>query len=131
EIGGKAGSIGGLTAGSPFVSPSPPPPDDGQSPLRRLLPLVNARKWEFWGGMFLICIGRVFEAQVPLLVRDGIDRITAHSLDLLYPIGGILALAVLRYTVVAYGRQLVRLVGVKITYDMRERLYAHFQLQGP
>ena len=44
---------------------------------------------------------------------------------------GILALAVVRYVSVAYGRQLVRLVGVTVTYDMRKRLYWHFELQGP
>ena len=43
----------------------------------------------------------------------------------------VLGLAVIRYVAVAYGRQLVRLVGVTVTYNMRERLYWHFELQGP
>jgi ATP-binding cassette subfamily B protein len=101
------------------------------SPLRRLIPLVQEHKLMFWGGMVLICLGRVFEAWMPLFVRMGIDRMTAGNTDLLPPIGGILALAVARYVSVAYGRKYVRLVGVKVTYDMRERLYWHFQLQGP
>jgi len=81
--------------------------------------------------MFLICLGRVFEVGMPLFVKMGIDRMTAGNIDLLTPIGGILALAVVRYFSVAYGRKYVRLVGVKVTYDMRERLYWRFQLQGP
>ncbi|HEY1707142.1 MAG TPA: ABC transporter ATP-binding protein [Rhizomicrobium sp.] len=113
---------------------SAPPSEEtrpGASPLRRLIPLVGEHKWMFWGGMVLICLGRVFEAWMPLFVRMGIDRMTTHNLNLLPPIGGILGLAAVRYVSVSYGRKYVRLVGIKVTYDMRERLYAHFQLQGP
>jgi ATP-binding cassette subfamily B multidrug efflux pump len=112
------------------LSVAPTSSVDRQSPLRRLLPLVQEHKWAFWGGMALICLGRVFEAGMPLCVGLGIDRMTAHDLNLLSPIVGILLLAVARYTSVSYGRMLVRLVGVKVTYDIRERLYWHFQLQG-
>src|SRR5262249_15709568 len=107
------------------------PSREDRAPLRRLAPLIAGHKWAFWGGMALICLGRVFEALMPLLVGAGIDRMTAHRIDLLLAIVGILWLAVIRYFTVAYGRMLVRLVGVKVTYDMRERLYWHFQLQGP
>jgi ATP-binding cassette subfamily B protein len=103
----------------------------GRSPLWRLLPLINRHKTKFWGGMFFICLGRVFEAVMPLLVRDTVNGLQSHSGSLLDPILGILGLAVLRYGVVAYGRQLVRLTGVTVAYDMRERLYWHFQQQGP
>jgi ATP-binding cassette subfamily B multidrug efflux pump len=116
----------------PFLSVVPPLPDavPGTHPLRRLFPLVNEHGRQFWGGMFLICLGRVFEAFMPLFVKMGIDRMTAHDMNLLTPIAGILVLAMVRYVSVAQGRRLVRLVGVKVTYDMRERLYWHFQLQG-
>ena len=81
--------------------------------------------------MFFICLGRVFEAFMPLFVRQGVNRMASHDWNLLGPVLGILALSVVRYIAVAYGRQLVRLVGVTVTYDMRERLYWHFELQGP
>jgi len=81
--------------------------------------------------MFFICLGRVFEAGMPLFVRQGVNRMAGHDFRLLGPVLGILALAIVRYMTVAYGRQLVRLVGVTVTYDMRERLYWHFELQGP
>ena len=103
----------------------------GRSPLWRLLPLIRKHGWQFWGGMFFICLGRVFEAGMPLFVRQGVNRMAGHDWHLLGPVLGILALAVVRYVSVAYGRQLVRLVGVTVTYDMRERLYWHFELQGP
>ncbi|MGZ6007541.1 MAG: ABC transporter ATP-binding protein, partial [Rhizomicrobium sp.] len=102
-----------------------------RGPLWRLLPLIRKHGWSFWGGMFFICLGRVFEAGMPLFVRQGVNRMAGHDWNLLEPVLGILALAIVRYISVAYGRQLVRLVGVTVTYDMRERLYWHFELQGP
>jgi ATP-binding cassette subfamily B protein len=103
----------------------------GRRPLWRLLPLIANHGLAFWGGMFFICLGRVFEAFMPLFVRQGVNRMAGHDWHLAGPVLGILALAVLRYGAVAYGRQLVRLVGVTVTYAMRERLYWHFELQGP
>ncbi|MBS0473284.1 MAG: ABC transporter ATP-binding protein [Proteobacteria bacterium] len=81
--------------------------------------------------MFFICLGRVFEAVMPLFVRQAINGIQAGHWNLLEPVLGILALAAVRYVSVAYGRQLVRLVGVTVAYDLREKLYWHFELQGP
>ena len=81
--------------------------------------------------MFFICLGRVFEAGMPLFVRQSINSIAAHDWNLMEPVLGILGLAAVRYVSVAYGRQLVRLVGVTVAYDLRERLYWHFELQGP
>jgi len=103
----------------------------GMHALRRLLPLVHEHWLAFWGGMALICLGRLFEAGVPLMVRLSINRITAHDGRLLAPVTAILGLAVVRYFSVAWGRKFVRLVGVTVTYDLRERLYWHFELQGP
>jgi ATP-binding cassette subfamily B protein len=113
------------------VSEAKPSRKTGRRPLWRLLPLVAKHGWAFWGGMFFICLGRVFEAFMPLFVRQGVNRMAGHDWHLAVPVLAILALAVLRYATVAYGRQLVRLVGVTVTYDMRERLYWHFELQGP
>lgn len=81
--------------------------------------------------MFFICLGRVFEAVMPLFVRQAINGIQAGHWNLLEPVLGILALAAVRYVSVAYGRQLVRLVGVTVAYDLREKLYWHFEQQGP
>src|SRR5438105_15600224 len=98
-------------------------PRAGGHPLRRLLPLVHEHWLAFWGGMALICLGRVFEAGVPLMVRLSINRITVHDNRLLLPVLAILALAVVRYLAVAWGRKFVRQVGVTVTYALRERLY--------
>ncbi|MEI9993053.1 MAG: ABC transporter ATP-binding protein [Rhizomicrobium sp.] len=113
------------------VSPAQQAARPERSALRRLIPLVNRHAGKFWGGMFFICLGRVFEACMPLFVSTAVNRVAAHNWALLGPVLGILGLAVVRYVSVAYGRQLVRLVGVTVTFAMRERLYWHFELQGP
>src|SRR5215472_6180225 len=100
-------------------------------PLRRLLPLVHEHSLAFWGGMALICVGRIFEAGVPLMFKLSINRLAASDNRLTLPVLVILCLAVLRYFSVAWGRKFVRQVGVTVTYDLRECLYWHFQLQGP
>lgn len=110
-------------------SSSGSPPKD--KPLLRLLPLINEHWLAFWGGLALICTGRVFEAGVPLMIRLGINRIAAGDGRLLLPVLAILGLAVCRYGCFAVGRKYVREVGVTVTYAMRERLYWHFELQGP
>src|SRR5579871_1039898 len=114
----------------PFAASSSKMAKD-RHPLRRLLPLVNEHGLAFWGGMALICLGRVFEAGVPLMVRTTINRITVHDDRLALPVLAILGLALLRYNCFAWGRKFVRQVGVVVTYAMRERLYWHFELQGP
>jgi ATP-binding cassette subfamily B multidrug efflux pump len=115
-----------LIFSEPQTKPAP-----ARSPLWRLVPLLNQHGWAFWGGIFFICLGRTFEAGMPLFVRLAVNRVAANDWRLLEPVLGILGLAAIRYVAVAYGRQLVRLVGVTVTYDMRERLYWHFELQGP
>ena len=44
------------------------------TPLRRLLPYHDRYKVLFWGGMCGLLAARVFEATIPLFLRDGIDR---------------------------------------------------------
>lgn len=102
-----------------------------KGPLRRLLTQVNAHAWPFWGGMALINLGRLVEAFIPLLLGIGIDRIAAGNRDLALPVLGILAAMAVRYVVVAAGRYHVRNTGVFVAYDLRQKLYAHLQLQGP
>ena len=52
------------------------------TPLRRLLPYHDRYKVPFWGGMFGLLAARVFEATIPLFLRDGIDRIVSGNAQL-------------------------------------------------
>ena len=43
------------------------------TPLRRLMPYHHRYRQPFWIGMFALVVARVFEAAIPLFLRDGID----------------------------------------------------------
>ena len=103
----------------------------GRRALARLWPLIAQRGWRFWGGMSLINLGRLLEAFMPLLLKLGIDRIEAGSYALLTPTLGILGLMVARYIAFNFGRRFVREVGVEASFELRQRLYWHFQQQSP
>src|SRR5262245_10975046 len=49
------------------------------TPLKRLLPYHDRYKVPFWGGMSGLMFARVFEATIPLFLRDGIDRIVSGN----------------------------------------------------
>jgi len=102
-----------------------------RSPLWRLMPLINAHKWRFWGGMSLINLGRLLEAFMPLLLKLAIDRIEAGVAALAMPALGILGLMVARYWAFNFGRRYVREVGVEAAFELRQRLYWHLQFLGP
>src|SRR3569832_1903863 len=87
-------------------------PKRTRSPLWRLMPLIRLHGWAFWGGMFFICLGRTFEAAMPLVIRLTVNRLTAHDYDLLIPVLSILGHTNKQKNNVAHGRKLVRLVGV-------------------
>lgn len=115
------------------------------TPLRRLMPYHHRYRVPFWSGMAALVIARVFEATIPLFLRDGIDAVVAgHSqleagtIDLahaqhvlLWPALAIAGCVLLRFGSIVIGRRLVRRIGVHIAYDLRKRVYDHLQHQGP
>ncbi len=111
------------------------------TPLRRLLPYHTRYLLPFWGGMAVLLFARVFEALVPLYLRDGIDTMAtltdagvdaqAAQAALAYPALMILACVAARFACVTQSRQVIRRVGIAVAYDLRKRVYAHLQRQGP
>lgn len=88
--------------------------------------------------MGLLILARVFEAGVPYFLLLGIDglgaaqRTSASAGDyVLWPALGILACVALRFAAIVQGRWMVRRIGVAVAYDLRKRVYAHLQRQGP
>ena len=49
------------------------------TPLKRLLPYHDRYKLPFWGGMCGLLAARLFEAAIPLFLRDGIDHVVSGS----------------------------------------------------
>jgi ATP-binding cassette subfamily B protein len=81
-------------------------------------------------GIAAFGLARLFEAVVPLLLAQGIDRIARGETDLLLPVGGIVLAVLGRYVVVTYARYTVRSTGQFVAFDLRQALYAALQHQG-
>jgi len=115
------------------------------TPLRRLLPYHDRYKVPFWGGMCGLLAARVFQATIPLFLRDGIDRIAsgsslvaAGSIDvaaaraaLVWPAFAIVLCVLGEFACIIVSRRVIRRIGVSVAYDLRKRIYAHLQHQGP
>ncbi len=98
--------------------------------LGRLLPYHSRYFRPFWTGMSGLLVARIFEAAIPLFLRQGIDRIAARNLELALPVTGIVLCVTARFALIALSRSAVREVGVAVAYDLRKRLYAQLQRQG-
>lgn len=98
--------------------------------LKRLLPYINRYKIPFWGGMIGLLIARVFEAIIPLFLRDGIDSIAAGEPDLAVPALAIVGCVTARFLSIISSRRLIRRIGMIVAYDLRKRVYTHIQKQG-
>jgi ATP-binding cassette subfamily B protein len=97
--------------------------------LRRLAPYHRLYWLPFWAGLGLLLVARVFEALIPQLLKQGIDRVAASDPRLALPALGIAGCVLARYVTIAAGRRWVRRVGMAVAYDLRNRLYAHLQHQ--
>jgi ATP-binding cassette subfamily B protein len=99
--------------------------------LRRLLPYLARYRIPFWTGISGLLLARVFEALIPLCLKLGLDAIARGEAALGMPALGILGCIVLRFACIASSRRVIRTLGVAVAYDLRKRLYAHLQRQGP
>ncbi len=100
-------------------------------PLQRLLPYYRRYWLPFTAGNLLLVGSRLFEAAIPALLGAGIDRIAAGKPAGLAVAFGILASVAGRFAAILIGRRAVRRIGVAVAYDLRNRLYAHLERQGP
>src|SRR4051812_28024310 len=115
------------------------------TPLARLLPYHDRYKVPFWAGMSGLLAARLFEATIPLFLRDGIDRIVAGNASLVagtldfgaaratlaWPAIAIVLCVVGEFSCIVVSRRVIRRIGVAVAYDLRERVYDHLQHQGP
>ncbi len=99
--------------------------------LLRLIPYYRRHRVPFWLGIGLLLVARIFEALIPQLLKLGIDEIASGSAALAAIAGGIVACSAARFVAIWFGRRAVRILGVEVAYDLRNRLYQHLQLQGP
>jgi ATP-binding cassette subfamily B multidrug efflux pump len=113
--------------------------------LLRLYPYIQRSALPFWTGMVGMVVARIFESMIPLYVKMGVDNISTGrvqladgSLDLAaalsplrYPALAIVFCVICQMLVTIAARILIRRIGMHAAYDLRNRVYAHLQLQGP
>jgi ATP-binding cassette subfamily B protein len=99
--------------------------------LARLLPYLTQNWLPFWGGMGGLLVARIFEAGIPLFLMRGIDSIAEGRPRLVLPALGIAGCVISRFVCIVLSRVHVRWLGVDVAYDLRRRVYAHLQRQGP
>ena len=100
-------------------------------PLRRLLPYYRRYWLPFSAGNALLVGARLFDAAIPQLLGAGIDRIAAGRPAGLAIAAGIAACVAGRFAAILVGRRAIRRIGIAVAYDLRNRLYAHLERQGP
>jgi len=113
--------------------------------LLRLLPYFQQHAWAFWSGILGLLVARIFEALIPLYVKEGIDAIAAGqkaiaadstswhaALDTLSgPTLAIVLCVLAQMLVTIVSRILIRRIGMTAAFDLRNRVYSHLQRQGP
>lgn len=112
--------------------------------LLRLTVYIQRYAWPFGLSIAGIVIARVVEGMIPLFVKQGIDaiadgrtslelgelNIASASGALVYPAVAICICVILQMSVTIAYRIAMRRIGVHASYDLRNRLYHHLQLQG-
>jgi len=106
--------------------------------LARLVPFLRQYRNQVIAGFVAFFFSRFFEITAYYLVAMGIDAInvlytgTAGMLE--YPIEyitmAIVVTVLLRFVFVVFARRAIRRVGIAVSYDLRQRLYASVQTQG-
>ena len=98
--------------------------------LSRLREYVHKNRWLLIFGISAFFIARLLEGSVPLLLARAIDRLADGNPDVALLVLAIFAAVFLRFGVVSFARMTVRLVGLRVSFDLRERLYRSLQHQG-
>ncbi len=113
--------------------------------LLRLTFYLKRYAWSFGFAVVGMIAARGLEGTIPLFVKLGIDRVAAGQAAvaggttdavsatsaLLLPALGIVGCVILQMLVTIGYRIAMRRIGVNAAFDLRNRLYAHLQRQGP
>ena len=116
------------------------------SNLLRIMPYIQRHAWAFWGGMVGLLAARIFEALIPYYLKIGIDTLAERRMDagtstqqqvelalssLQTPVMMIVVCVLAQLTITVISRILIRQVGVRTAFSLRNRLFDHLQRQGP
>jgi len=100
-------------------------------PPRTLWTLLRPFRRTWLTAVGALLLVHVIEALIPLCLKEGIDRIVANDRRLLAPVAAILALTVLRYATLSFGRRRNALLSTEISFGLRRAVYERLMDQGP
>jgi len=106
--------------------------------MQQLMPFVHPYRYRIIAGFVTFFMARVFEISTYYLVSVGIDlidvTIRATSDIPGYTIaqiaGGICLAVALRFVFVIHARREIRRIGISVSFDLREKVFAAVQRQG-
>ncbi|MBD3648905.1 MAG: ABC transporter ATP-binding protein, partial [Pseudomonadales bacterium] len=106
--------------------------------LIRLLPFVLPYRNKILAGFVTFFIARFFEISVYYLVGKGIDVIGALANNVENTTGlsvwevtlGIVGCVLMRFLFVVHARRAIRRVGISVSFDLRQNMYAAVCHQG-
>jgi ATP-binding cassette subfamily B protein len=99
--------------------------------LKRLFPYLHRYRWPLGAAIGGILVTRLADSTIPLLMKSAIDSLDAGRPALLLPALGILGLTALRFAIFVFSRRIIRRISIATSYDLRKRIFAHVQRQGP
>lgn len=109
----------------------PPPrsgidPDETKGWIRRVLPLLSARRWAFAAGLLFALLAMAFQVALPRVTMAAIDRALDARTDPLLPfVWALLSLGLVRAVFTFGYRSLLFRVAFALEYDLRVGLYEH------
>ena len=94
--------------------------------FQRVRPLAMAHKWLLLTSVAATFAGLVIQVQIPDVMRRAIDdALVAGSSPLIWYVGAILGLGVLRFVTGCVSRTLLLRTGYRVEFDLRNIVYAH------
>ncbi len=119
------------TTAPPPIRRYPPPrgqvhPDTSLGWIRRLVPIVLAHKFTFFGTLALALVANLLQVALPAILRSGIDEaLTARSAPLSRYVWMLIAVGMARAVLTLIYRYGLYRTAYQIDSDLRNRLYEH------
>ena len=102
-------------------------PDESKGWVRRMLPLVLARKGRFGFAMFCSVVGLMAQIAVPRVVMAAIDQgLDKRTTPISLFIAALLVIGAVRAVFTFLHRNLLYRVAYDLEYDLRVTMYQHF-----